>query len=84
MKASGSFSKSTATPSSPPVQPCGFLSTRIEPASANARVTIAKAIPATRRLTAPRTSESTIVAAAVNASVFGRLQSHFDVPIAVR
>jgi hypothetical protein len=84
MKDSGSLSKLTATPSSPPVQARGFLSTRIEPASANARVTIANAIPPTRRLTEPRITGSTIATAAVKASAAGRLQSHFVVAIAVR
>ena len=45
-------------PSSPPVRLFGFFCTSTAPACANASVTIAKAIPPTRRLTAPTTSGS--------------------------
>ena len=82
--ASGSASNATGVPSSPPVQPFGFLSTRIDPASANASVTIANAIPPTRRLTNPSTNGRTTPTTATSASVLPRLHSHRVVAIAVR
>ena len=49
-KKSGIASKLSPSPSSPPVSPFGFFCTSTWPACANASVTIAKAIPPTRRL----------------------------------
>ncbi len=63
-------------PSSPPVHLCGFLKARIEPACANASVTIANAIPPTRSETAPSTSGSTRPTSAVNASDGKKPQCH--------
>ena len=63
-------------PSSPPVSPRGFVWTMTFPACANASVTIANAIPVTRRLTAPSTSGTAIATTARRASAAGRLQSH--------
>ena len=68
-KASGISSKFKPVPSSPPVQPYGFFCTSTVPACAKASVTIANAIPLTRRLTAPSTSGSTTATSATNASV---------------
>ena len=67
-KKSGSGSKSSPSPSSPPVSLSGFFETRIAPAWANASVTIAKAIPVTRRLIAPTTRGTSSPTAAVSAS----------------
>ncbi len=50
---------STARPSSPPVKPPGSRATTIEPAWANASVTIEKPMPVTRRLTEPSSTAST-------------------------
>ena len=58
--ASGIASKFRPSPSSPPVSPFGFFCTSTVPACANASVTIANAIPLTRRLIAPSTSGTTI------------------------
>jgi hypothetical protein len=46
----------------------GFFCTSTAPACANASVTIAKAIPPTRRLIAPTTTGSAIPTSAVSAS----------------
>ena len=67
--ASGISSKFSPIPSSPPVHPYGFFCTRTVPACANASVTIAKAIPPTRRLTAPSTRGTAIPTATSRPSV---------------
>ena len=61
----GSFSYASGSPSSPPVRLFGFFCTSTTPACANASVTIAKAIPLTRRLTEPTTIGSTSPTASV-------------------
>ena len=75
-KKSGRASTSRTIPSSPPVRPAGFVWTITVPAWAKASVTIAKAIPATRRLTAPNTSGTATATTASSASVAGRPHSH--------
>ncbi len=80
----GRWSKLTPTPSSPPVHSRGFFPTSVKPASANASVTIAKAMPLTRRLTAPRTSGSSRPTSAMKASVGAIPHPHFVVATAVR
>ena len=57
-------------------QAAGFVWTITVPAWAKASVTIAKAIPATRRLTAPNTSGTATATTASSASVAGRPHSH--------
>ena len=83
-KKSGIASKLSPSPSSPPVSPSGFFCTSTWPACANASVTIANAIPPTRRLTAPSTSGTRIPAAATTSSDWAKPHSHFVSAIVIR
>ena len=76
-KKSGSGSKFSPSPSSPFVHCFGFLCTSTSPAWANASVTIANAIPPTRRLTEPSTSGSASATTATKPNVCHIPHSHF-------
>ncbi len=76
-KAFGSGWYASPRPSSPPVRWWGFFATSTEPACANARVTMAKAIPPTRRTTGPRTSGSRSPTPAVKSTADANDQFHF-------
>jgi hypothetical protein len=76
-KASGIGSKLSPRPSSPPVSPSGFFCTSTCPACANASVTIANAIPPTRRLIPPSRSGTTIPTKATASSEGTKPHSHF-------
>ena len=60
---SGTPERVSALPSSPPVRSPGLRSTMMDAACAKARVTMAKAIPPTRKEIAPTTRASTVVPA---------------------
>ena len=83
-KKSGIGSKFSPSPSSPPVSSSGFFCTSTWPACANASVTIAKAIPLTRRLIAPSASGTRMPTPTTTSSVVARPHSHFVSAIVVR
>ena len=60
MNASGTRSGLSDSPSSPPVIRPGSRTTRIDPACANAKVTMARAMPETRSEIAPNTKASRV------------------------